>query len=101
MRWPGSGIGAITAEATCRMTSTVTVRPFGITTVSRSTSNTLPPNARSVERRSGSDIGGDRLLDLGVERQPGVGLRGRGLQRHRQHLFDVLHVVDRQLGTEL
>src|SRR5688572_18538452 len=56
MTCPGSGTGTITADGGWRITSTVTSRPFGIVTRSRSTSKTLPSKMRSVERRSVSGM---------------------------------------------
>src|SRR4051812_46445054 len=43
-----------TTDLECRTTSTVTVRPFGIFTVSRSMLNTFPVKVRSDFRRSAS-----------------------------------------------
>src|SRR5262245_53008175 len=56
MTWPFSGTGRSTTDFTWRTTSTVTSRPLGMRTRSRSTSKTFPVNTRSCERRSASDI---------------------------------------------
>ena len=46
---PGSGTGSRTTDRECRTTSTVTSRPFGIRTRSRSISKTFPSNTRSLD----------------------------------------------------
>src|SRR5690349_12574257 len=83
------------------MTSTVTVRPLGIATLSRSTSKTLPVKTRWCSSRSGSGIVGHSLLDFVVERQAGVRLRRGRQQGEREDFLDVHDVVNRQLGAQL